>query len=139
MKLISLLLALMTHDASGSDVLSRRGSLGVSGAPVSQEQAAKLKLKPGVGMVATQPISGLTAERAGIKSGDLVVALNGKSVGPSSIAATVRELPVGSALSISVLRELEGVLLRGPRPPSRKPGTVSAASLPSAMSPSVLC
>jgi len=122
MKLVSLLLALMTHDASGSDVLPRRGSLGLPGAPVSQEQATKLKLKPGVGMVATQPISGLTAERAGIKSGDIVVALNGKSVEPRSIAATVRELPVGSPLSISVLRdekstELETSLMEKPRDP----------------------
>ena len=122
MKLISLLLALMTHDASGSDVLPRRGSLGLPGAPVSQEQATKLKLKPGVGVVATQPIAGLTAERAGIKSGDIVVALNGKSVGPSSIVATVRELPAGSPLSISVVRdekstELETTLMEKPRDP----------------------
>ena len=122
MKLISLFLALMTHDASGSDVLPRRGSLGLSSAPVSQEQATKLKLKPRVGVVATQPIAGLTAERAGIKSGDIVVALNGKSVGPGSIAAIVRELPEGSPLSISVLRddkatELETTLMEKPRDP----------------------
>jgi pimeloyl-ACP methyl ester carboxylesterase len=122
MKLISLLLALMTHDASGSDVLPRRGSLGLSVEPVSQEQATKLKLKPGVGVVATQPIPGLTAERAGVKSGDIVMALNGKSVGPGSIAATVREFPVGSPLSISVVRdekstELETTLMEKPRDP----------------------
>ena len=72
---------------------------------MSQEQATRLKLKPGVGVVANQPIAGLTAERAGIKSGDIVVALNGKSVGPGSIVATVRELPAGSPLSISVVRD----------------------------------
>ena len=53
MRPISLLLVLMIHDASGSDVLPRRGSLGLPVAPVSQEQATKLKLKPGVGVVAT--------------------------------------------------------------------------------------
>jgi pimeloyl-ACP methyl ester carboxylesterase len=113
---------LMAHDASGLDVLPRRGALGLPGAPVPQEQATKLKLKPGVGFVATQPIAGLTAERAGIKSGDIVVALNGKSVGPSSIAATVRELPAGTRLSISVVRyekstELETTLMEKPRDP----------------------
>jgi pimeloyl-ACP methyl ester carboxylesterase len=122
MRLISLLLALMIHDALVSGVLPRRGSLGLSVAPVPQELATKLKLKPGVGVVATQPIPGLTAERAGIKSGDIVLALNGKSVGPSSLAATVRELPAGSPFSISVVRnekstELETALMEKPRDP----------------------
>ena len=122
MRLISLLIAVMIHDASGSDVLPRRGSLGLPIAPVSAEQATKLKLKPGVGVVATQSIPGLTAERAGIKSGDIVVALNGKSVGPSSIAATVREIPAGSPISITVVRdekstELKTNLMEKPRDP----------------------
>ncbi|MGO9917944.1 MAG: alpha/beta fold hydrolase [Isosphaeraceae bacterium] len=122
MRLISLLLALMTHDASGSDVLPRRGSLGLPVAPVSVEQATTLKLKPGVGVVAIQPVAGLTADRAGIKSGDIVVALNGKPVGPSSILATVRELPAGRPLSITVVRngkstELETTLMEKPRDP----------------------
>jgi pimeloyl-ACP methyl ester carboxylesterase len=122
MKFVSLLLALMTHDASGLEGLPRRGSLGLPSTPVSREQATKLKIEPGVGVVAIQPIAGLTADRAGIKSGDVVVALNGKSVGPASIVATVRELPAGSPLSISVVRDekttvLQTTLMEKPRDP----------------------
>ena len=103
-------------------MLPRRGSLGLPIAPLPQEPAAKLKLKPGVGVLANQPIPGLAAERAGIKSGDIVVALNGKSVGPGSITATVRELPVGSPLAISVVgdetsTELKTTLMEKPRDP----------------------
>jgi pimeloyl-ACP methyl ester carboxylesterase len=122
MNFISLLLALMIHDASGLEELPRRGSLGLPSIPVSREQATQLKIEPGVGVVAKQPIAGLTADRAGIKSGDVVVALNGKSVGPASIVATIRELPAGSPLSISVVRDekttvLQTTLMEKPRDP----------------------
>lgn len=122
MTFVSLLLALMTYDASGLEELPRRGTLGLPITPVSRDQATKLKIEPGEGVVASQPISGLTADRAGIKSGDVVVALNGKSVGPTSIVATVRELPAGSPLSITVVRDekttvLQTTLMEKPRDP----------------------
>ena len=51
-----------------------------------------------------------------------MLALNGKSVGPTSIVATVRELPAGSPLSIAVVRdekatELQTTLMEKPRDP----------------------
>jgi len=102
---ILLLVTLLASHSVAADPLPRRGVLGVPFTPVPQEQAAQLKLEPQQGVLARTPLPGLTAERAGLQQGDVVIGLNGKSVGPASIAATVRELPSGKPLTVSVIRD----------------------------------
>ncbi len=99
------LLALQLADATNTAPLPRRGALGVPFTPVPQEQAAALDLKPQQGVVAMTPTAGMTGAQAGLQPGDVVLALNGTPVGPATIAATVRELPAGKPLTLSVVRE----------------------------------
>ena len=68
MKALTLSLLVAAITAFDSDTLPRRGALGVSLTPVSKSQASELKLGAGTGVVAMQPIAGLTAERTGMKS-----------------------------------------------------------------------
>lgn len=117
-----LLLALQVTPAAETDALPRRGALGLPLAPVPQELAAQLKLDPGAGLLAQKPLPGLTADKAGVMQGDVVVALNGKPVGPATVAAIVRDLPAGKPLTISLMRdgkplELQTTLLERLRDP----------------------
>lgn len=116
------LLALQLADPAGTAPLPRRGALGVPFTPVPAEQTAALDLKPQEGVVAMTPVAGLTGDQAGLKQGDVVLALNGMRVGPATIAATVRELPAGKPLALSIVRdgkplELKTTLLEKRRDP----------------------
>lgn len=116
------LLALQLADATSTAPLPRRGAFGVPFTPVPAAQATQLNLKPQEGVLAMTPLAGLTAEKAGLKSGDVLLAINGKTVGPTSIAATIREMPSGNPLTMRVLRdgkpiELKTTLMEKPRDP----------------------
>ncbi len=116
------LLALQLADPTATTPLPRRGALGVPFTPVPADQAAQLDLKPQQGVVAMAPVVGLTGEQAGLRQGDIVLALNGTSVGPATIASTVRELPAGKPVTLGILRdgkpmELKATLLEKRRDP----------------------
>jgi hypothetical protein len=116
------LLALQLTDAATTAPLPRRGAFGAQFAPVPAAQASQLNLKPQEGLIAMAPQAGLTAQRAGLIQGDILLAINGTKVGLPSIAATIRELPAGKPLTLSVLRdgkplELNTTLLEKPRDP----------------------
>lgn len=119
--LIALLTIQLTQQID-ADVLPRRAVLGVPFTPVSQGKATELKLESSLGLVAMTPVAGLSADKAGVAAGDIILALNGKSVGVTSIAATVRELVAGDVLKLSVVRdgksiELQANLAEKPRDP----------------------
>ncbi len=108
--------------ATDSDSLPRRAVLGIPFSPVPQETVNKLKLQPNEGLVAMKPTAGLTADKAGVAAGDIIMSLNGKPVTMASIAATVRELTAESDLTISILRdgqpmELKAKSVEKPRDP----------------------
>ncbi|MFO0958691.1 MAG: PDZ domain-containing protein [Isosphaeraceae bacterium] len=114
------LLALLAGQATAPDALPRRGALGLAFSPLPPDQAERLRLESG--LLVQRPLPGLSAEKAGVKAGDVVVALNGKTVEMGTVAATVRELPAGKPLVLSVVRdgeklELETTLLEKPRDP----------------------
>ncbi len=116
------LLALWIGQGSTADPLPRRGALGAAFAPIPQQLADDLKLEPGTGVIAGKPVAGLSAEAAGLREGDLVFALNGKTVSPATIGAVVRDQPSGQALTMTGLRdgkplELTTTLLEKPRDP----------------------
>ncbi|MDX1928099.1 MAG: alpha/beta fold hydrolase [Pirellulaceae bacterium] len=104
------------------DALPRRAVLGLPFTAVPQGRATELKLKPDEGLLAKTPAPGLTAAQAGVVEGDIVLALNGKPVGMSSVAAVVREILSGQELAISIVRdgksiELKSTAIEKPRDP----------------------
>lgn len=105
-----------------SDPLPRRGTMGVAFVPVPADVASNLGLKAGVGLLAKPPLPGSTAEKAGIKDGDVILSLNGKSVNPQTVGPVIRELRSGKGVEILVLRDgkelkLSAILAERPRDP----------------------
>lgn len=85
--------------------LPRRGSLGLAFTPIPADLQSKLNLKAGEGLVAAGPVAGLTAEKAGVQAGDVVLAVNGNPVVPKTLSGLVREIPSGSNVTFKVLRD----------------------------------
>lgn len=108
--------------SQADDALPRRGVLGLPFESVSSDLAKQHELASGIGLVAKKPVEGLTAQRAGIREGDLVTALNGKAVGMSSIASVMAQFRGGETITISLIREgkpmeLQATLSEKPRDP----------------------
>ncbi|MFN7965277.1 MAG: alpha/beta fold hydrolase [Acidobacteriota bacterium] len=105
-----------------ADTLPRRGALGIPFSPVTSDLNAANNLKPGEGLLALKPLPGLTAEKAGIQAGDILVALNDKPVGPSTISTALLEFRAGNELTFKVIRDgkplvLKAALSEKPRDP----------------------
>lgn len=82
-----------------------RGWLGVSIQEVTTEIAAALGRKEARGALVTDVIAGTPAARAGLQSGDLILALNNKAVAdPRDLTRSVSALPPGSKANLKVLR-----------------------------------
>jgi pimeloyl-ACP methyl ester carboxylesterase len=116
------LLSFLLCQQSSADSLGRRGSLGLPITKVPADQAEKLKLKEGEGLVALVPIAELTAAKAGVKADDVIVAINGKPVGLSSVGTVMREIVGGDSITISIVRdgkpmELKSTLVEKARDP----------------------
>ena len=110
--------------------LPRRGALGLPFSPPTPDQVATYKLSPGEGLVAMTPVEGLTGAKAGIRAGDLLIAMNGKPVKASTIGTTIRDTPSGQTLKFSVIRdgkplELTSQLTEKPRDPGTSEYTVT--------------
>jgi uncharacterized protein len=104
--------------------LPRRGALGLGFNPLSKSRAEKLGLAPGEGLVAKQPVAGLTAAQLGLREGDVVLRMSGEVVSAPTIGARVRETRAGIDVSFDIVRGEEKMTLTGPmleRP--RDPGT----------------
>ncbi|MBL8068813.1 MAG: PDZ domain-containing protein [Armatimonadetes bacterium] len=104
------------------DGLPRRGALGLSFTPMPPEKAAGFGLSEGQGLVSQQPAPDLTADKMGVKAGDIILRLNGDPVSAQSIGRVIREIPAGSELTFRIVRngkqsDLRGKLLEKPRDP----------------------
>ena len=83
-----------------------RRYLGVMVDNVSPETAASLHLKEGSGAAITGVDQDGPACRAGLKSGDIVTAFNGKPVeGPEQFASLIHGSAPGSTVSMTVMRD----------------------------------
>jgi serine protease Do len=116
-----------------------RGWLGVVIQPMTRELAQHFKLKDTEGVLVSALISGGPAERAGLKAGDVILAINGKTIGaPNELSRSVAQLQPGQTAGLNVLREgepleikvrmgdqmlaqKEGGKVRGGTPSARKP------------------
>ncbi|MDH3514454.1 MAG: DegQ family serine endoprotease [Gammaproteobacteria bacterium] len=87
-----------------------RGWLGVSIQDVTPDLAKQFGLKESRGALVSEVIGDSPAAAAGIQSGDIIVAFNGKTVDNTSILRnTVAQTPVGRSVKVELLREKKTV------------------------------
>jgi Do/DeqQ family serine protease len=83
-----------------------RGWLGVSIQPVSEEIAASFGLKKVGGALVNEIVGGSPAAKAGIRQGDIIIAIDGKEIKDAShLQRLVGEIPVGKRVVLKVFRE----------------------------------
>ncbi len=84
----------------------RRGQLGVLVQDVTPDLAQALELDHGRGAVITQVMKGSAADKAGLKVGDVVVAINGKSVYSSAqLRNAVGLMRIGERVDLEIIRD----------------------------------
>lgn len=101
----------------------RRGLIGVSVQDVTPEIAETMGIERGTGALVTQIQAGSPAAQAGIRSGDLIVEIDGR---PIETAADLRNqvglVPIGQAVQIGLLRDGKRLNLTArPAPAGRGP------------------
>jgi Do/DeqQ family serine protease len=84
----------------------RRGQLGIVVLPIPSEEASKLGVTQGPGVVVYQVQGGSGADRAGLKQGDVITALNGQGVtDPNSFRNAIASTPPGTEITLTVKRD----------------------------------
>jgi len=83
----------------------RRGMLGVTIQPVDADLAASLNLPAARGAIVTSVQAGGPAEKAGVKRGDVITAVNNQQIAdPNSLRNTVAGMAPGTKTTLTVLR-----------------------------------
>ena len=84
----------------------RRGQLGIVVQELNSETAASLGIRETKGVVVSQVQPGSAADRAGIRKGDVITALNGVEVGdPNTFRNQVAGTPPGTEVTLTIRRE----------------------------------
>ncbi|QDZ06683.1 Do family serine endopeptidase [Sphingomonas panacisoli] len=84
----------------------QRGYLGVGRQPIDEDIAASLGLPKDKGELIGRVEPGQAADKAGIKQGDVILAVNGKEVNPDeTLSYLVANLAPGSTARLSVVRD----------------------------------
>ena len=108
-----------------------RGYMGVTIQPVTEELAQSFGLKHTKGALVNDIIKGGPADKAGIRQGDVITALNGTEVkDPSHLQRLVAEAGIGKSARITVFRDGKPVELNltlasadtAPKQQQRQPG-----------------
>jgi len=83
-----------------------RGWIGVQIQPVTQDLADNLGLKKAEGALVAEPQANGPAAKAGIESGDVIIAVNGQSIKDArELARTIGALAPGNAVKLDVLHK----------------------------------
>jgi serine protease DegQ len=102
-----------------------RGWIGVEAQEVTPELAASFKLDARDGALIANVVKGGPAERAGIRPGDLLVSIDGKSVAnPSGMLNIVASLAPDASVPVKIRREgkeADVPVTIGTRPAARRP------------------
>ncbi|MGQ8818832.1 serine endoprotease DegP [Serratia sp. NA_13] len=84
----------------------KRGELGIMGAELNSELAKAMKVDAQRGAFVSQVMPKSSAAKAGIKAGDVIVTMNGKAISSfASLRAEIGTLPVGSKMSLGIIRD----------------------------------
>ncbi len=84
----------------------KRGELGIMGTELNSELAQAMKVDAQRGAFVSQVLPNSSAEKAGIKAGDVIVSLNNKQLNSfAQLRADVGSLPVGTKLELGLLRD----------------------------------
>lgn len=84
----------------------RRGQLGITVLRIPSEEATKLGVTQGPGVVVYNVQGGSAADRAGLRRGDVITALNGNTVSePNSFRNQIASTPPGSEITLTVRRD----------------------------------
>lgn len=87
-----------------------RGWLGVQIQPVTKDIAESVGLDEAMGAIVTDPQNGSPAEKAGIRAGDVIVEVDGRSIkGPKELAKTIGSYQPDSKVEISIWRNGEAM------------------------------
>jgi serine protease Do len=88
----------------GGDI--QRGWLGVKIEPVTQDVADSLGLPQTTGALVNEPQAGSPGEKAGIKVGDVITAVDGQSVkGPKELARMIGSMDPGKTVDVTLWRD----------------------------------
>jgi serine protease Do len=83
-----------------------RGMLGITVQDISDDIATTLKLKDRSGVLISDVTEGDPADKAGLKSGDIVTEINGKPVKDThGLLLTIAEFPVGETIKVKIVRD----------------------------------
>jgi Do/DeqQ family serine protease len=83
----------------------RRGQLGVTVLKIPSEQASQLGVTQGPGVVVYQVQPGSGADRAGLRQGDVITALNGTTIDdPNTFRNAIASSPPGTEVTLTVKR-----------------------------------
>ncbi len=94
--------------AAEGDPLKRAGSLGTKLGPVEPADREEKKLPEGVGVKIIEVLPESAAAEAGLKAGDIVLAVNAESVkAPAVFAASVSKMREGDKIRVDVNRDGE--------------------------------
>ena len=103
--------AIMGHLVQYGEV--RRGQLGLATQDLTPELAQAFGLQQRGGAVVARVAQGSAAEQAGIRSGDVIISLNGQPVaGSSDLRNAIGLLRVGTAIELGLLRSGKQLKLR---------------------------
>ena len=83
----------------------RHTTFGVAIAPVPESVRAMPYLEPDEGVVLAQVHSRSAAEAAGLRTGDLVLSVDGKRVDETTIFSVIRTAPRNKAFRVEYLRD----------------------------------
>jgi serine protease Do/serine protease DegQ len=91
----------------------RRGRMGLQTQELTPELARSLSLTLTEGAIVTGVDAGSPAERAGLRRGDVVVAVNGRAVrGAADLRVKIGLVPAGEEVELRVIREGRPLMLR---------------------------
>ncbi len=103
-------LAMQIKDQLVKDGKVTRGYIGVYIQEMNQELAKSFGLEKPQGALVTKVEKGSPAEKAGLKSGDIIIALNGQKVDSSiTLPRLVSVIPPGKKVELTVIRDQKNV------------------------------
>jgi serine protease Do/serine protease DegQ len=109
----------------------RRGRMGLQTQELTPELARSLGISSLDGALVTTVDPGSPAERAGLRRGDLIVAVNGRAVrGPADLRVKVGLVPVGAQVEFRYLREGRTLSARAQIAPPPQAAVVDGQAVP---------